>query len=144
MYLPLAEARVCDAGPAHEAASPIGRPALNVLLVEDDGQVANVVAAMLEELGHRVTRAEQADAALSRLRGGEAIDLLLTDLIMPGDKSGVDLARETVRLRPGLPIILSSGYTGEALSAAEGAPWPLLRKPYDPNQLAQAIAQVTG
>ena len=87
-------------------------------------------------------RAEQADAALEILNAGEPFDLMLTDLIMPGDKSGVDLAREAVKLRPGLPIILSSGYTGEVLSAAEETPWPLLRKPYGPEQLAQTIAGV--
>ena len=60
----------------------------------------------------------------------------------PGDKSGVDLAREAVRLRPGLPVILSSGYTGEVLTAAKDTPWPLLGKPYGPDQLAAAISEV--
>jgi DNA-binding LytR/AlgR family response regulator len=61
---------------------------------------------------------------------------------MPGELSGVDLARRAVGLRPGLPVILSSGYVGETLSAAEEAPWPLLRKPYGADQLAAAIAEV--
>jgi CheY-like chemotaxis protein len=116
-------------------------PKLRVLLAEDDAQVAELVDAMLVDLGHTVVRAEDADAALSRLRDGERVDLLLTDLIMPGDKSGVDLAREAVALRPGLPVILSSGYTGEVLTAAEETPWPLLHKPYGPDQLARYIAE---
>ena len=86
--------------------------------------------------------AEHAEAALAILRSGATFDLLLTDLIMPGDRSGVDLAREAVAMRPGLPVILSSGYTGDILNAAEDTPWPLLRKPYGAEQLAQAIAEV--
>jgi hypothetical protein len=54
----------------------------------------------------------------------------------------VELAHEATALRPGLPIILSSGYTGDTLRAASDAPWPLLRKPYDAQALAQAIAEV--
>jgi CheY-like chemotaxis protein len=96
---------------------------------------------MLRDLGHAVTHTEHADAALVVLRSDTAVDLLLTDLIMPGDKSGVDLAREAVALRPALPVVLSSGYTGEVLSAAEDTPWPLLRKPYGAEQLSAALAE---
>ena len=97
---------------------------------------------MLGDLGHAVRCAEHAEAALVVLRAGDPVDLLLTDLIMPGDKSGVDLAREAVALRPELPVILSSGYTGDVLLAAEDTPWPLLRKPYGSQQLAQTITDV--
>src|SRR5204863_523258 len=84
---------------------------------------------------------DEATIARAFLKAGEPFDLLLTDLIMPGDKSGVDLAREAVALRPELPVLLSSGYTGDVLSLAEETPWPLLRKPYGPDQLARAIAE---
>jgi CheY-like chemotaxis protein len=117
-------------------------PALDVLLAEDDLQVGEMVGAMLADLGHRVTRAETADAALELIQAGANVDLLLTDLIMPGDKTGVDLAREATLLRPDLPVILSSGYTGEALDAARDAPWPLLQKPYGREALARQIAAV--
>lgn len=145
LYLPriAAGAAAATTTTGAAAAARNGR-SLNVLLVEDDLQVAEMVDAMLCDLGHRVRRAEHADAALSVMEMGEAFDLMLTDLIMPGDKSGVDLARIAVRQRPGLPVILSSGYTGEVLVAAEDAPWPLLRKPYGPDQLAAAIAEVTA
>ena len=101
--------------------------------------MAELVEAMLRDLGHEVRLTENADAALAVLRNGEPFDLLLTDLVMPGDKSGVDLAREATTLRPAMPVILSSGYTGDVLSAAVGTRWPLLRKPYGPEQLAQAM-----
>jgi PAS domain S-box-containing protein len=143
LYLPRVAAPEA-AAPAEAAdAEPARGRALRILLAEDDVQVAELVEDMLRDLGHQVRRTEHADAALVVLRGKEPVDLLLTDLIMPGDKSGVDLAREAVALRPGLPVILSSGYTGEVLSAAEDTPWPLLRKPYGSDQLARCIADVT-
>ena len=142
LYLPRIAVDVSAAAQVVAEARAGDGPSLRVLLVEDDAQVAELVEAMLTDLGHHVRRTEHADAALVVLRAGEPFDLMLTDLIMPGDKSGVDLAREAVALRPDLPIVLSSGYTGEVLSAAEDAPWPLLRKPYGAQQLAQTIADV--
>ena len=142
LYLPASaaatEATVEEAAPE---ITPEG-PALQVLLVEDDVPVGDLIVAMLEDLGHAVIRAGSVDEALPILRSDRPIDLLLTDLIMPGGRNGVDLAREAVALRPGLPVILSSGYSGDTLSAADGAPWPLLRKPYAAQVLAQAIEQV--
>ncbi|WP_296600601.1 ATP-binding protein [Phenylobacterium sp.] len=144
LYLPRKTARPAADGQQAARPRPGSGPALRVLLVEDDAQVAELVEAMLAELGHAVSRAEHAEAALVLLNAGHHFDLMLTDLIMPGDKSGVDLAREAVGLRPGLPVILSSGYTGEVLSAAEETPWPLLRKPYGAQQLADTIAGVAS
>jgi len=142
LYLPLIAASATTAATAEALPRALG-PGLRVLLVEDDVQVGELVDALLTDLGHTVTRAEHADAALVLLNAGQPFDLMLTDLIMPGDKSGVDLAREAVALRPDLPVILSSGYTGDVLTEAEDAPWPLLRKPYGVLQLATAIANVT-
>ncbi|MGA0605332.1 ATP-binding protein [Phenylobacterium sp. VNQ135] len=141
LYLPLSDAPVAQ--PEEPAApQPERGPGLRVLLAEDDAQVGELVEALLADLGHSIVRRPDAAAALQVLAAGIEVDLLLTDLIMPGDMNGVDLAREAVRLRPGLPVILSSGYTGEALDPVDGAPWPLLRKPYGSDQLAQAIADV--
>jgi len=141
IFLPLIEASA--AGHAEDQRPHAAEaPSLRVLLAEDDAQVAELVETLLSDLGHRVTRAPDAASALAALKAGAPADLLLTDLIMPGDMNGVDLAHEAVRLRPGLPVILSSGYTGEAAGAADGAPWPLLRKPYGAEQLAEAIADV--
>jgi len=119
--------------------APLRGPAQRILLVEDDLGVGDIVAALLDDLGHEVVRADGAPAALDWLKTGGPIDLMLTDLIMPGGKNGVELAHEAVALRPGLPVILTSGYTGETLGAANEAPWPLLRKPYAAETLAAAI-----
>jgi PAS domain S-box-containing protein len=144
LYLPREAADA--AAHAAPAAAPVEvehSPPLRVLLVEDDAQVAEMAQAMLRELGHEVRLCTHADSAVELVHAGEPFDLMLTDLIMPGALSGLDLAREVVARRPGLPVILTSGYTGEVLSAAEASEWPLLRKPYGQEQLARIIAQVS-
>jgi signal transduction histidine kinase/ActR/RegA family two-component response regulator len=144
VYLPLdqAGAEAVQSPPAPTAARH--GPRRRVLLVEDDVSVGEMVAAMLTDLGHEVLRAEAAARALSILMRQERIDLMLTDLIMPGGMNGVELARQAVALRPGLPVILTSGYTGETLGAAADAPWPLLTKPYPAETLAALIEAVMG
>ena len=141
LYLPMSAAAPLPVEPEAAAGGERG-PALRILLVEDDTEVGDLVAMMLEDLNHQVFRADGAAAFSAFLATGQAFDLLITDLIMPGARTGVDLAREAVTARPGLPVILSSGYTGDALASAEGAPWPLLRKPYAAEELAQAIQDV--
>ena len=140
LYLPRSTVEPLAVEP--EAGAIALGPALRILLVEDDLEVGDLVAMMLEELSHQVFRADGAPAFTTFMDTGQAVDLLITDLIMPGTKTGVDLAHEAVKARPGLPVILSSGYTGDALASADGAPWPLLRKPYSADELAQAILDV--
>lgn len=122
-------------------ASPAHRPGVEVLLAEDDAEVGDLVEAMLAELGHNVRRAGDADEALRLARAHPDLGLLLTDVMMPGDKSGVDLAAILSAERPTLPILLSSGYTGQELAQARATPWPLLRKPYALDALVRAIDQ---
>jgi PAS domain S-box-containing protein len=143
LFLPVAQARAepeAIDGPREAEATP----ALDVLLVEDEPAVAELVVELLKDLGHRVRHAPDAWAALDMLALPEPIDLLLTDLVMPGGKSGVELAREAVAHRPGLPVILSSGYSGDTLDAAERDTWPLLRKPYTRDRLAACIRGALG
>jgi len=142
IYLPFAEGAAAPS--ATPEAGPAARrgPALKVLLVEDDLAVGDMVEAMLIDLGHAVLRADRPAEAMKILRRNLPFDLMLTDVVMPGGKSGVDLAHDVMTLRPGLPVILSSGYTGETLSAAAEAPWPLLLKPYSAETLADTIAAV--
>ena len=118
--------------------------ALNVLLVEDDLQVGDLVSAMLAELGHHVLRASSSDAALDSLSDHPEIGLVLTDVMMPGERNGLDLAREISRTRPILPVVLMSGYIGEAIGLAEDAPWPMLKKPFPLDVLASTLAAAVG
>ncbi|HYD46458.1 MAG TPA: PAS domain-containing protein [Phenylobacterium sp.] len=144
LYLPIDEAPAALAETAAPAVADEAPSALDVLLVEDDDAVAELVSEMLQDLGHRVRHAPDAHAALKVIATDAAIGLLLTDIVMPGGKNGVELAREAIAQRPDLPVILSSGYSGDTLGPAEEAPWPLLRKPYTRDGLKSLIQQVTS
>lgn len=112
-----------------------------VLLVEDDPQVAELIDAMLRDLGHSVVRAGGVEEALSRLEQDKGIQLVLSDVIMPGGKSGVDLAEQLAATRPGLPVVLCSGYTGGDQGRARAGDWPFISKPFSLETLAQALAR---
>ncbi len=114
--------------------------ALHVLLAEDDSSVAAITQAMLVDLGHEVTCAANAEQALQALQSDSDVDVLLTDVLMPGGMNGVELAQEAVKIRNGLSVLLCSGYAGEALdqSIARGE-WPFLKKPFQRNELAEAL-----
>ncbi|MDP3737806.1 MAG: PAS domain S-box protein [Hyphomonadaceae bacterium] len=108
----------------------------SVLVVEDDDSVAATVRQVLEHGGLRSHRASNAKDALAILETS-SFDVVLSDIVMPGGMNGVDLAR-TVRQRwPGLPVILTTGYTGKAdLTPNE---FPVLQKPYDPDAMLALI-----
>jgi CheY-like chemotaxis protein len=110
-----------------------------VLLVEDDNEVAALVTEMLEQLGYCVTRAASAAAALGALSNGRAVDLVFSDIMMPGGMNGVDLAREIRRRRNNLPILLTSGYAEAAKESAAAEGVRVLPKPYRLDELAAAV-----
>lgn len=126
MLLRRSRAEVAEPAPLKTAAPAPCRPA-TVLLVEDDDVVATTVAAALEDVGYTVPRAATADEALLRLASREHFDLIFSDIVMPGRVNGIELAEAARRLRPGIPVILTSGYS-ENLAAAEDE--VLLRKPF--------------
>jgi PAS domain S-box-containing protein len=111
-----------------------------VLLVEDDNEVAALVADMIEQLGYEVTRVANAAAALGALANGRIIDIVFSDILMPGGMSGAELAKEIARRRPNLPIVLTTGYDGQSLSAADELGLSLLRKPFRLDALGNALA----
>jgi CheY-like chemotaxis protein len=92
------------------------------LVVEDDEDVLLVAAENLTELGYHVETAVNAAQALEILRGDDPVDLLFSDVIMPGGMNGVQLAVEARRIRPELKVLLTSGYTATALSREHGLP----------------------
>jgi signal transduction histidine kinase/CheY-like chemotaxis protein len=114
-----------------------------ILMVEDDDSVSAMVAEMLSDLGYDVTRVASAQEALTRLAdNAAAVDIVFSDIIMPGGMSGIDLAREVQRRRPDLPILLTTGYGGhEELDAHS---FPVLRKPYNREELGAALARVVS
>jgi len=139
-----------DRGPAssEHRLEALGRPAddtvstqgATVLLVEDDDEVAALAADMIGQLGYEVTRVADAAAALGALANGRTIDIVFSDIMMPGGMSGADLAQEIIRRRPGLPVVLTTGYDGQALSPTDGRALPLLRKPYRLDALESVLA----
>ncbi len=138
LYLP----RSADARPnAHgDEASP-DTAAGKVLLVEDNADVADVSQAMLEEIGYTVRLAADARQALVMFEA-EEFDLIVSDIVMPGGMNGIELAEELRHRRPALPIVLVSGYAASASAAP--AQFPVLRKPFRMEQLAQAIARASS
>jgi len=108
-----------------------------VLLVEDDDGVAFAVAEMLRELGYQPTRAENAARALKVLER-RSFDLVFSDMVMPGEMDGIGLAREINTLKPGLPVVLTTGFS-EAAAAAGQEGFRLLVKPYRIEQLAAEL-----
>lgn len=131
LWLPIVadDPRAMPGAPAGEA-----RPRLTgrILLVDDDTLVRDTLTEQLEELGHKVLAAACGTDALAILRAREAVDLMITDLSMPG-MNGLTLIREAQGLRPSLPAILLTGYAGDAAALEKGgaarSSYLLMRKP---------------
>jgi len=109
-----------------------------ILLVDDDDSVASAVEAMLEELGYQVVRAADAGEALTTLDQDQGFDIVLSDMVMPGEMGGIDLAREIARRHQGLPVVLSTGYS-DAAAIAVRERVRLLTKPYRLDSLAAEL-----
>ena len=140
MLLPIAQTPA-DGETSQRVDHIAGQTPARVLLVEDDPQVAELVGAMLHDLGHSVVRAGGVAEALERLDQDAAIQLVLSDVIMPGGRSGVDLAEHLAKTRPNLPVVLCSGYTGGDQARASAGHWPFLSKPFSLDNLARALTE---
>jgi PAS domain S-box-containing protein len=110
-----------------------------VLLVEDNPDVASVSMNLLEQLGYVVRKVPDAEAALREIEDSK-IDLVFSDIIMPGKMDGLALARRLREIRPDLPVLLATGYSDAAANVR--GDFPILRKPYEIHQLSQAIARL--
>ena len=143
LYLPRADAAAPLA--AFDALGDIDTlvvPA-TILVVEDNEDVRAVAVRQLTELGYEVIEASNAKAALDVIRQVPEIDLLFTDVIMPGGMMGDGLAREARRLRPALRALFTSGFAHAAIqSGGEASEIPaasMLSKPYRKHELAQRV-----
>jgi CheY-like chemotaxis protein len=133
---PMPREHVASAAPARSA---------TVLVVEDEAKVRNIAAAFLRDLGYEVLTAAGALSALQELASQPHVDLLFTDVVLGDTMSGVELAHEARRLYPGLAVLLVSGYSGvdsDPRHVDTAAQFPLLRKPYRREQLADAVRAV--
>jgi CheY-like chemotaxis protein len=111
--------------------------ARTALVVDDEPLILDLIADMLGDLGCEVITAAEGAEALSKLKGDDRIDLLITDISMPG-LNGYEVAEAAKRVRPGLHIILVSGRD------TEGHGFPLLRKPFMQEDLARVMSRTTG
>jgi CheY-like chemotaxis protein len=114
-----------------------------ILIVEDDPFVRSSVILRVESLGYAVVTAVNGEEALRKLRSHPRINLLFTDIVMPGGISGWELAERAWEIRPGLPTLLSSGYSLDALLEQGRVPQHaiILKKPYRKAELARLLRQ---
>ena len=114
-----------------------------ILLVEDNDTVAEATSRVLAGSGYRVVRARGGDEALERVRAGDPIDLLLTDVMMPG-MDGVELSHRVRTMRSGLPVLFTTGYSAKAIErlSSSGQKVHLLQKPFAPRRLLEVVRAV--
>jgi signal transduction histidine kinase len=145
LYLPRSSTGSGAADAAAAAAVPVGGSE-TILLVEDDEAVRQFAAAQLVSFGYRVIEAADGPAALAIVEARDDIDLLFTDVVMPGGMNGRRLAEAVQRLRPGLPVLYTSGYTENAIvhqgRLDSGA--LLLTKPYLRSELDRMVRAALG
>jgi nitrogen-specific signal transduction histidine kinase/CheY-like chemotaxis protein len=123
--------------------APEGMSGETVLLVEDNDDVRAYSVSVLTELGYQVTAAANADAALAVIRGSGRIDLLFTDVVLPG-RSGREIADEARTIRPDLKVLYTTGYSRNAIvhQGRLDAGVQLITKPFTFEQLAQRLRDV--
>ena len=119
-----------------EAATP------RVLMVEDESLLLEVITADLEDAGFEVTPAANAEIAINFLKDGLSVDLLFTDIRLPGSMDGWQLAEAARLLRPGLPVIYATGFTTTPPRLIEGSVF--FTKPYRASAIIRAIRTLSA
>jgi DNA-binding NtrC family response regulator len=138
VYLPSCAGLEIDAPKIAEAARA---PRPMVLIVDDSAEVAEVTSSLFEHLGYDTMYCDSAEAALRLLADGTKIDLVFSDIVMPGTIDGVGLAGEVQARYPHLPVILTTGYSDAAQTAPPSL--PILRKPFDADTLRSFMQSLT-
>jgi hypothetical protein len=142
LYLPETCDPVAAPDPRRSPPSPVGNS--HILVVEDDDLVRDQVRRQLMILGYRVTTASQGREALRRLAETPDMDLMLTDVVMPGGMNGRQLADHARLLKPGLRVLFTSGYTEDAIVRGSVLDADLLPKPYRRAELGRRVAEALG
>ncbi len=144
MYLPrsASDRKTPIVGETNKLSRPTGAETL--LVVEDDDELRQYARGVLEELGYHVMSAESGAAALQTLNGSDQIDLLLTDVVMPGGMNGRQLADKAVRHRPGLRVLYMTGYARNAIirQGRLDRGINMISKPFSFEELASKVRQV--
>jgi PAS domain S-box-containing protein len=143
LYLPRAKNGL-DKASTPDSVAAVGACGETVLVVEDNEALRRVVVRQLKQLGYRVIAVERAAAALAVLES-EHVDLLFTDIVMPGEMDGFALAERVLADRPGIKILLTSGFPEARVNGKSGALAPsvrLLSKPYRKEELARLLREL--
>lgn len=141
LYLPRSADRPDAVAKGREDAPARVSRNMRVLLVEDNPDVAEVTQSHLDDLGFEVVHAVTARDALRHLQGVGQFDLVFSDIVMPGDMDGIELARSLRRDYPGLPVLLTTGYS-DAIKAASDEGFRILHKPFRQEQLVAALEAI--
>jgi two-component system, NtrC family, sensor kinase len=129
--------------PAHSAAPGIVPPAGTVVVVEDNAEVAEVSQAYFEQLGYRATHAASAQAGLDLIEREDGVDVVFSDILMPGGMNGLELADTVRRRHPQIAVLLTTGYSSSAQDAVRRG-FQVLQKPYDLAALERALCAARG
>ena len=144
LYLPRGKTRPEMApGPAAQTGEPAATGQL-ILVVDDNASVRSTVVAQLGQIGYRTLEAADGASAVALLEATPGIDLLLTDIVMPGGMNGVQLGEAAKRIRPDLRILYTSGFTEASVRGATAnaiASQQLLSKPYRKQELARKVRE---
>ena len=139
LFLPRSHEQPEPAAPPSPTPTPV-EAAGTVLLVEDNADVAEVGADYMRQLGYRVRSVATVQAALAGLRLDPQVDLVFSDILMPGGRNGLDLAREIGERFPHIPVLLTTGYSASAQDAVRYGV-AVLQKPYDLEGLRRHIRE---
>ena len=134
IYLPRSRGPVSVAAPEAAPALPVMHA--RVLVVEDDEQVRETVSAALRTAGFDIHTAASGDEAMQRIDSGERFDAVLSDIVMPGSLSGVELARRLRLQHPGIGVVLVTGYSDHAVDVPGVQ---ALAKPYEVHEVVSAL-----
>jgi CheY-like chemotaxis protein len=137
LFLPRASEQPLLPGSAKYNAEPSIAP-FRILLVEDDHEVAEATAELLREIGLQVVWVDAGKTALRAVEGDPTIEMVISDILMPGGMSGLDLARTLREIRPELPILLATGHSQYSQQVMKEG-FTLVEKPYHRQVLAAAI-----
>jgi CheY-like chemotaxis protein len=137
IYLPRSHAPIAAPLP-EDTAQYRAADRRTILVVEDNEDVKNVAVSLLEQLGYRTIAVESASAALDVLASGQKVNLVFTDVVLPGHLDGLALARKVTDSYGNIPIVLTTGYTKAFDTDPE---FPVLRKPYQISVLGRLIHQ---
>jgi CheY-like chemotaxis protein len=143
LYLPVVATQEAPVDAASDK-QPSAAAGETVLVVEDNPEVRKLSLRRLALLGYRVVEADNGPAALALLDAGTEIDLIFSDVVMPGGMTGYELAHHAKQHLPAVKVLLTSGYDAEVASAQDttGSELRVLRKPYKQADLARALREV--